>query len=116
MRKYRKVYKMTIQDAERLLELYGSYDEKKLKAQYRKLTKKYHPDACAKNGISESLANEKIRDINNAYDVLSKYLENQKNNQTYSNQTYSNQTYSNQTYSNIEQLRQKLIKKLIKLI
>lgn len=97
---------MTIQDAERLLELYGSYDEKKIKAQYRRLSKKWHPDACAKNGISESLANEKIRDINNAYDVLSKYLEINKK---------SNQTYSNQTYSNINQLKQKLIKDLTNL-
>jgi curved DNA-binding protein len=42
-------------------------DEKAIKAAYRKLARKYHPDVCANKVEGES----KFKDINEAYEVLS---------------------------------------------
>lgn len=47
----------------------ASYDE--IKRAYRELAKKYHPDRYQNNPLSD-LADEKMREINEAYDVLLK--------------------------------------------
>jgi molecular chaperone DnaJ len=45
----------------------ASYDE--IKRAYRELAKKYHPDRYRDNPLSD-LADEKMREINEAYDTL----------------------------------------------
>lgn len=66
----------------------ASQDE--IKAAYKTLVKKYHPDQYANNPLSD-LAQEKIKEINAAYDQLSK-----NKGSSYSGQSQSSQ--SQQTY------------------
>ena len=47
----------------------ASYDE--IKRAYRELAKKYHPDRYQNNPLSD-LADEKMREINEAYDTVMK--------------------------------------------
>ena len=47
----------------------ASYDE--IKRAYRELAKKYHPDRYQNNPLAD-LAEEKMREINEAYDALMK--------------------------------------------
>lgn len=42
-----------------------------IKAAYRELVKKYHPDQYRNNPLSD-LANEKLKEVNEAYEILSK--------------------------------------------
>lgn len=65
-----------------------------IKSAYRKLAKQYHPDQYGDNPLKD-LAEEKMREINEAYDTLTK-------NSTTSNNSSSNNTYSNSynTYNN----------------
>ncbi|EME77739.1 uncharacterized protein MYCFIDRAFT_157768 [Pseudocercospora fijiensis CIRAD86] len=46
-------------------------DEREIKKAMRKLTKEYHPDKAAKNGMSQEEAQKKMSAINEAYEVLS---------------------------------------------
>lgn len=66
--------------------------EAEIKKAYRELAKKYHPDQYGTNPLKE-LAEEKMREINEAYDSLMK-------NPQGSNNTYSSQqnNYSNSAY------------------
>lgn len=70
----------------------ASQDE--IKSAYRKLIKQYHPDQYTNNPLKD-LADEKMREINAAYDTLTKNAG--KNNSSYSNS--NNSSYSN-NYSN----------------
>ena len=45
--------------------------EQEIKAAYRELAKKYHPDNYQNNPLSD-LAQEKMREINEAYDQIVK--------------------------------------------
>ncbi len=45
-----------------------------IRAAYRELVKKYHPDRYQDNPLKE-LAEEKLKEINEAYDILSKQME-----------------------------------------
>lgn len=45
--------------------------EEEVKAAYRKLAKKYHPDKYANSELAD-LANEKMQEINQAYDAITK--------------------------------------------
>ena len=45
--------------------------EEEIKAAYKELVKKYHPDKYADNPLSD-LAEEKMQEINEAYDMLMK--------------------------------------------
>lgn len=45
--------------------------QEEIKSAYKKLVKKYHPDQYANNPLSD-LAQEKIKEINEAYDTLTK--------------------------------------------
>lgn len=80
--------------------------EEEIKSAYKKLVKKYHPDQYANNPLSD-LAQEKIKEINEAYDTLTKgssafnrgsYSQNQ-NNQQNNRQSSSGST----NYFNIRQ-------------
>ena len=67
--------------------------EDEIKEAYRKLAKKYHPDA----NPNDASAAEKMKEINAAYDQI-KNPSAYKQQQTYTNQNYNN--YYNQGFSN----------------
>ena len=69
--------------------------QEEIKKAYRNLIKQYHPDQYGDNPL-KNLAEEKMREINTAYDMLTKNNGNSYNN-SYSN---SNNNTSNNSYSN----------------
>lgn len=46
-------------------------DERQIKSAYRKLSKQYHPDKAARQGMTKEEAEKKMAAINEAYEVLS---------------------------------------------
>ena len=46
--------------------------EAEIKAAYRKLVKKYHPDRFANDPEKQAAASEKLKQINAAYDMVTK--------------------------------------------
>lgn len=56
-----------------------------IKKAYRELVKKYHPDRYRDNPLAD-LAEEKLREINEAYDYLMKNINNNQHKQQYQNQ------------------------------
>ena len=84
----------------------GASDEE-IKNAYRALAKKYHPDNYDQNSPLRELANEKMQEINQAYDEIQRLRANNKNSSysgagTYYN-AYSggNQSASNPLYAEI---------------
>ncbi|MGG7143532.1 J domain-containing protein [Clostridium nigeriense] len=67
--------------------------QEEIKKAYRNLIKQYHPDQYGDNPLKD-LAEEKVREINTAYDMLTKNNGNSYNN-SYSNSNTSNNSYSN---------------------
>lgn len=65
----------------------ASQDE--IKSAYRKLVKQYHPDQYGDNPLKD-LAQEKLTEINKAYDML----KNSNNNSSYSNTNNTNNSYN----------------------
>jgi molecular chaperone DnaJ len=53
----------------KVLEIDENASQEEIKAAYRRLVKKYHPDKYVDNPLS-SLAEEKMREINEAYSIL----------------------------------------------
>lgn len=72
--------------------------EQEIKIAYRELAKKYHPDQYGDNPLKD-LAEDKMREINEAYNYL---LKNNKNNN--SREDYSNENY-NSEYNNFNEIR-----------
>lgn len=70
-------------------------DTETIKKAYRDLVKKYHPDRYVNNPLSD-LASEKLKEINAAYDMLTK---NPTQSNSYSNSSSSSYNNSN-SYSN----------------
>ena len=68
---------MTISEAYKILEVSENSSEEEIKAAYKKLAKKYHPDFYQNNPLA-SLAEEKLKEINEAYEVLEKYSKEEK--------------------------------------
>lgn len=56
-------------DPYKVLGVSPAADDSEIKAAYRELAKKYHPDNYANNPLSD-LANEKMSEINEAYDEI----------------------------------------------
>ncbi|WP_294065396.1 DnaJ domain-containing protein [uncultured Fusobacterium sp.] len=69
---------MTISEAYKILEVSENSSEEEIKAAYKKLARKYHPDFYQNNPLA-SLAEEKLKEINEAYEVLEKYFKEEKN-------------------------------------
>ena len=74
----------------------ASQDE--IKSAYRKLIKQYHPDQFGDNPL-KNLAEEKMREINEAYDALTKNNANSSYSTTYTTNNSNNSSdYSNSSY------------------
>ena len=82
---------MTRSEAYKILEVSENSSEEEIKAAYKKLAKKYHPDFYQNNPLA-SLAEEKLKEINEAYDILNK-------NKTVNRQTVKNSYDNNETKS-----------------
>lgn len=54
-----------------VLEIHEGASKEEIKIAYKKLVKKYHPDQYSNNPLSD-LAEEKLKEINEAYDTLMK--------------------------------------------
>ncbi len=63
--------------------------EDEIKRAYREQVKKYHPDQYGDNPLKD-LAQEKLQEINEAYDALMKNFQGSSNNNNYSNNGYNN--------------------------
>lgn len=79
-------------------------DEETVKKAYKELVKKYHPDKYINNPLAD-LAAEKMKEINKAYDTITKGTAKTQTNTSYGNQ-YSRGTYTNATpsFSTVRQL------------
>ena len=62
--------------------------EDEIKAAYKALVRKYHPDNYGDDNPLKDLANEKMQEVNQAYDEIMRMRENSKNN-TSSSSSYS---------------------------
>lgn len=73
--------------------------EEEIKKAYRELARKYHPDRYSDNPLSE-LAQEKMKEINEAYNALIKGSDNK----GYNNRGSNNRYEGNQKFYNIRRL------------
>lgn len=86
------------------LELSEGASKEEIRKAYKRLVKKYHPDKYANNPLSD-LAEEKLEEINKAYNYLMKnkgYNQGQDNGYQSSSNRYSNNSYH--TYAQIREL------------
>ena len=75
--------------------------EEEIKAAYRELVKKYHPDKYQNNPLAD-LAEEKLREVNEAYEYLEKHGMGGYSSGTYQSGGYSSGSYqSSSSYSGI---------------
>lgn len=82
-----------------------SASDEELKKAYRELVRKYHPDNYADNPLAD-LAQEKMKQINEAYDTIMKQRSGQSTGSGYSGGSYSGGASSsyNSEYAQIRQL------------
>ncbi|MCB2287239.1 J domain-containing protein [Clostridium algidicarnis] len=85
-------------DPYKILGIKENATDEEIKLAYRELAKKYHPDQYGNNPLKD-LAEDKMREINEAYNYL---LKDSKNNN--SKQNYSNENY-NSEYNNFNEVR-----------
>lgn len=72
-----------------------------VKAAYREMARKYHPDNYQNNPLAD-LASEKMKQINEAYDTIMKQRRSEQSNQSYSHQS-SSQYAGRQQYAGSSQ-------------
>lgn len=75
-----------------ILEVDKNASDEIIKAAYKSLVKKYHPDL--KEGEEKRKAEEKIKEVNEAYDTLSVAEKREEYNQTLANETISQEEYN----------------------
>ncbi len=85
----------------KVLEIDENATQQQIKDAYRRLVKKYHPDKYVDNPLS-SLAEEKMREINQAYDMLTGAGSSYKN--TGSSSSYSGSSSGSASFSRIRQM------------
>lgn len=83
---------MTISEAYKILEISENSSEEEIKTAYKKLAKKYHPDFYRNNPLA-SLAEEKLKEINEAYEIIQKKSKNNTNNYSKGKETLWKFTY-----------------------
>ena len=67
---------MEIEKAYKVLKVSKDSTLEEVKIVYKELAKKYHPDLYQDNPLAD-LAEEKLKEINEAYETLEKYLKNE---------------------------------------
>ena len=65
---------MAVTDPYKVLGVSPEATDEEIKSAYRQLVKKYHPDNYADSPLAD-LANEKMQEINEAYDMVMKSVE-----------------------------------------
>lgn len=75
--------------------------KEEIKQAYRELVKKYHPDKYADNPLRE-LAEEKMREINEAYDYL---MRNEAGSYNSTSENYSYRSYNENNYEGFNRVR-----------
>ncbi len=78
--------------------------DEEIKAAYRELARKYHPDNYQDDNPLKELAKEKMQEINEAYDTVQKQRANMKNNTS----GYSSSGYNNSYGSIYVEIREKI--------
>jgi curved DNA-binding protein CbpA len=89
-----------MRDPYEVLEIKEGATKEEIKKAYKEMVKKYHPDQYGNNPLRD-LAEEKLREVNEAYDYLMKndtphYTEN-----SYSEESYSNNSSNSIIYNEI---------------
>ena len=80
---------MELEKAYRVLKVEKTATLEEIKNSYRELAKKYHPDLYQNNPLAY-LAEEKLKEVNEAYEMLEDYLEN-KEKYSYEEENYNSQ-------------------------
>ena len=86
----------TMRDPYEVLGVPQGASEEEIKAAYRELVKKYHPDKYQNNPLAD-LAEEKLREVNEAYEYLEKHGMGGYSNGTYQSGGYSSGSYQSAT-------------------
>ncbi len=87
-------------DPYEVLEVKSDASDEEIKSSYKRLVKKYHPDKYRNNPLAD-LAEEKMQEINEAYDVLMKKGRTSKSAYSQGTYSYSSSRSTNPTYSSI---------------
>ncbi len=90
-----------MKDPYEVLGIPRSATQEQVKAAYRELAKKYHPDRFINSPLAEN-ANKKMQEINEAYDAI---ISENKDNSSYASQGYSGK-YSYNTFQQVKNLIQ----------
>lgn len=83
-----------------VLGISSSASDDEVKKAYRELSRRYHPDANINNPLAD-LAEEKFKEVQEAYDLIMKERENS-GGYSYGYQNYQQQGYNQQNYQNTD--------------
>ncbi|CAH1759429.1 9874_t:CDS:2 [Entrophospora sp. SA101] len=70
-----------------ILEVKKDASEEEIKAAYKRMSRKYHPDKATKNGLTTEEATEKFQELHTAYEELTEQVQKQARRKKLSSQT-----------------------------